>query len=90
MEEQNENKPSFKDIIKLSAWVIYLGGVVVQTFYGYFFDPIMKYKSFAYNLGRGLLWFTVIPILKEALGLLILGVVIFFLYSSNDDDRKRR
>lgn len=89
MDEQNENKLSLKETIKLWAWGIYLGGVIIQTFYGYFFHPLLKHQSFAYNFAKGLLWFTIIPVLREILGLLVLGVVFIFLYSDKFERRDR-
>lgn len=59
---------------------IYLGIGFIYALYGTFFDDVYKYKSFAYNLGRGSVWPTIMfPELGKAIGLIIL-ILFFSLY----------
>lgn len=69
-----------KTIIGL-FWLVYFAGFFIKTTYGYFFDPILKYKGLMYNIGAGLVWFTIIPIVKDFFQLIAVLVFLLFIYS---------
>lgn len=85
MENHDENneteKLSLKETIISWLWFIYFAGFIIQTVYGYFFHPILQYKGLAFNIGKGLVWFTVFPIFKELLGLMIILALVYLAYA---------
>jgi hypothetical protein len=65
-------------------WIVYLIIAVITAIYGNIWGE-MHHKGFFYNLGRGLIWPTIIfPALGKAIGtIVILAFVAFIAFKKN-------
>lgn len=65
--------------IKPNLITIYVVIGILYTFYGHFFGDY-KYRGFAYNLGRGIVWpATMFPSVGSFLGGIIIIAVVGYL-----------